>query len=66
MVTSQYLDPRAAQGRSQQWTGKQRAIEAARAMQATVNAEVQKSGVDPQYEFLELIGKGAFGRVYKR
>ena len=66
-ASSQYLDPRAAQARAYESSGKERAIKAAKEMQAIVEREVNKSGIaDPQYEFLELIGKGAFGRVYKR
>jgi hypothetical protein len=67
MANTQYLDPRMAQSRPYELTGKEKAIAAAHEMQAIVEREVNKAGVtDPQYVFLELIGKGAFGRVYKR
>ena len=46
--------------------GKDKAIQQARELQAKIDEKVRKTGVaDPSYEFLELIGKGAFGRVYK-
>lgn len=67
MTGSQSLDPSTARSRPYELSGKEKAIAAAKEMQAIVDREVEKSGItDPQYEFLELIGKGAFGRVYKR
>lgn len=66
-AAAQGLDPRTARSRPYELSGKERAITAAKEMQAIVDREVKKPGVtDPKYEFLELIGKGAFGRVYKR
>jgi len=45
---------------------KTKAVEDARQMQATVLEAANKAGKDPpKYALLELIGKGAFGRVYK-
>ncbi|OJD29463.1 serine threonine protein [Diplodia corticola] len=45
---------------------KARQAEAAREMQKAVELHADRSGVAaPSYDFLELIGKGAFGRVYK-
>jgi hypothetical protein len=39
----------------------------AKKMQAVVEERLTKKGLDvPAYEFLELIGKGAYGRVYRR
>jgi hypothetical protein len=39
----------------------------AKKMQKVVEERLTKKGLDvPQYEFLELIGKGAYGRVYRR
>ena len=39
----------------------------AKKMQTVVEERLTKKGLDvPPYEFLELIGKGAYGRVYKR
>lgn len=39
----------------------------AKKMQTVVEERLNKKGLTvPPYEFLELIGKGAYGRVYKR
>lgn len=66
MAAPPLLDPRAAMTEPHELKGKARAIAAAKEMQAIVERAVKKCGIpDPQYEFLELIGKGAFGRVYK-
>ncbi|KAI9806863.1 MAG: hypothetical protein M1833_002520 [Piccolia ochrophora] len=67
MSTSQFLDPRAALARDLEARGKEKAIKAAKEMQATVieKAKRMNHGKDPGYEFLELIGKGAFGKVFK-
>ena len=67
MAGTQSLDPRMAKSRPYELSGKEKAIAAARDMQATIGREVKRSGlIYPQYEFVELIGKGAFGRVFKR
>ncbi len=43
-----------------------KAMEDARAMQASVIETCKKAGKEPpKYVLLELIGKGSFGRVYK-
>ncbi|KAI9802414.1 MAG: hypothetical protein M1825_002797 [Sarcosagium campestre] len=67
MASSHHLDPRAALARSIDAKGKERAINEARKMQSTVTEKAKKtgSGKDPGYEFLELIGKGSFGKVFK-
>jgi len=45
---------------------RQKAIEDARKVQASIEDECLSSGKDPPpYTLLELIGKGTFGRVYK-
>ncbi|KAI1275813.1 kinase-like protein [Xylaria sp. FL0933] len=45
---------------------KQKALEDAKAMQASMMKECADAHQNPPpYEFLELIGKGSFGRVYK-
>ncbi|KAK3329767.1 kinase-like domain-containing protein [Apodospora peruviana] len=45
---------------------KQKAVEDAKKMNASVQDECVKSGKDmPPYQLQELIGKGSFGRVYK-
>jgi hypothetical protein len=47
--------------------GKARQIQDAKDMQNAVMERTRKKGIEPpQYEFLELIGKGSYGRVYKR
>ena len=43
------------------------AVEAAERQQVAIEEQCQKSKLDiPSYKLLELIGKGAYGRVYKR
>jgi hypothetical protein len=45
---------------------KQKALDDARQMQASVLDACKKSGqAPPKYALQELIGKGSFGRVYK-
>ncbi|KAI1354202.1 kinase-like protein [Xylaria sp. FL0043] len=45
---------------------KQKALEDAKTMQALIGKECAEAGKDPPpYVFMELIGKGSFGRVYK-
>lgn len=45
---------------------KQKALEDAKTMQATVNEQCASTGQEaPPYTLTELIGKGSFGRVYK-
>ncbi len=47
-------------------SAKQKAIDEARAVQASVAEECADAGKPPPpYELRELIGKGSFGRVYK-
>lgn len=54
------LNPRLAGTRARQ-------IQDARNMQEVVAERLTKKGLNvPPYEFLELIGKGSYGRVYKR
>ena len=43
------------------------AVDVAEKQQKAVEEQCKKSKLDtPAYELLELIGKGAYGRVYKR
>jgi hypothetical protein len=54
------LEPKAAFG------SKLRQIQDAKKMQDNVAERTIKKGINvPNYEFLELIGKGSYGRVYK-
>jgi hypothetical protein len=54
------LNPRIAGTRERQ-------IQDAKNMQKIVEDRLTKKALTPPaYEFLELIGKGAYGRVYKR
>lgn len=67
MTGSQYLEPASAFARAPLPSVKDRATAAAQQMQHTVQSQAAKSGIGaPQYDLLELIGKGAFGRVYRR
>ena len=60
-MNSDLLQPRVPTG------PRLRQIQDAKNMQMTVEDRCRKKGVDfPDYEFLELIGKGNYGRVYKR
>lgn len=60
-MRSSLLNPSAAAG------PRVKQAEEARIMQQYVLDLAKKQGRDPpQYEFLELIGKGSFGRVFKR
>ena len=46
---------------------KQRAIREAEQQQKVINEKLRKLGLGPTgYQFRELIGKGSYGRVYKR
>ena len=46
---------------------KRRAVEEAKKQQKVVDEKSKRQGTQPSdYEFEELIGKGAYGRVYKR
>lgn len=46
---------------------KQRAIQEAEQQQKVIDEKLKRSGDPPsKYQFRELIGKGAYGRVYKR
>jgi hypothetical protein len=54
------LNPRPAGGKARQ-------VQDAKDMQRAVAERLTKKGLDvPPYEFQELIGKGSYGRVYKR
>ncbi|KAI9834776.1 MAG: hypothetical protein M1819_002862 [Sarea resinae] len=60
MATTQHLDPRSALG------SKAKLVKEAQELQKAVNETAARSGVAPApYQFLELIGKGSFGRVFK-
>jgi len=57
---SSYLDPFAAMG------SRRKQIQDAKDMQQVVLERARRAGMEPPpYEFLELIGKGSFGRVYR-
>jgi hypothetical protein len=45
---------------------KARAIQQAKEMELLVSERAKRAGEEaPPYDFLELIGKGAYGRVFK-
>ena len=67
MASSHFLKPSFAQLHGFTNPGKEKAVRAAKDLQVVVNEKVEKRGLpDPAFEFLELIGKGSFGRVFKR
>ncbi len=60
-MDSAFLTPLATSG------PKARQVKDAQLMQQAVLERAQRTGeTPPPYEFLELIGKGTYGRVYKR
>lgn len=61
-MSSTHLDPFAAVGAGT----KHKQIQDAKDMyQVVVDRAARTNAAVPDYEFLELIGKGSFGRVYK-
>ena len=65
---SQFLDPLAAGGTLDDPAFKQKnaVIRAAQAQAEAIHEKLRRIGHDiPKYIFLELIGKGAYGRVFK-
>ena len=61
--SSQYLDPAAAAGIA---VNKQKAIQEAENQERAIHEKLKRNGHSiPKYKFLELIGKGAYGRVFK-
>jgi hypothetical protein len=69
MATPFLLHPRTAQlaKAEERPNTKPKMIQAAKDMQAVVNDKAKRLGlIPPPYEFLELIGRGTFGRVFKR
>ncbi|KAI9828661.1 MAG: hypothetical protein M1832_001764 [Thelocarpon impressellum] len=66
MAGAQFLNPSAAQAQVAAIRGKAKAVQSAQEWQLTVNEKARRRGVaEPEFEFLELIGKGSFGRVFK-
>ena len=65
--SSHFLNPASAQYHGYASQARERAANAATEMQALVQDKIRSHGYkDPQIDFLELIGKGAYGRVFKR
>ena len=66
--SSQFLDPSAAAMAIDNPAFKQKAavIQAAKSQAEAIYEKLRRNGHDiPKYTFLELIGKGAYGRVFK-
>lgn len=62
-----FLDPSSALDASRKTKHKAEAIRIAKQQEFAVHEKLKRSGLEiPKFEFLELIGKGAYGRVFKR
>jgi len=62
-----FLDPSSAMENSRKTKQKAEAVKIAKQQETAVHEKLKRSGQEiPKYEFLELIGKGAYGRVFKR
>jgi hypothetical protein len=67
MTNSMMLNPASAQYHGYASQAREKAARAAKEMQVIVDEKIRSHGYnDPQIEFMELIGKGAYGRVFKR
>lgn len=65
--TPSFLDPRSALDSSRKTKQKAEAVKIAKQQENAVHEKLKRNGLPiPKYEFLELIGKGAYGRVFKR
>ncbi|KAI9680021.1 MAG: hypothetical protein M1817_005036 [Caeruleum heppii] len=65
MASKGFLHPIAAQGYGVVSPAKAKAVRAAKEMQESIEKAKLRGGQDPPFEFVELIGKGGFGRVFK-
>ena len=62
---SQFLDPTSAVG-NELSRHKIAAIQIAKDQENAIHQKLRRNGdTIPEYEFLELIGKGSYGRVFK-
>lgn len=62
-----FLDPSSAMDSSRKTKQKAEAVKIAKQQETAVHEKLKRNGLEiPKYEFLELIGKGAYGRVFKR
>ncbi|KAI9879962.1 MAG: hypothetical protein M1830_006270 [Pleopsidium flavum] len=60
------LDPSSAMENSRKTKQRAEAVKIAKQQETAVHEKLKRSGQEiPKYEFLELIGKGAYGRVFK-
>ncbi len=65
--THGFLDPSSAAENTRKTKQKAEAVRIAKQQEVAVHEKLKRSGLEvPKYEFLELIGKGAYGRVFKR
>ena len=63
---SKLLDPLAAVENGPAYKQKSAAVQEAKTQEGAIHAKLKRIGHDiPKYTFLELIGKGAYGRVFK-
>ena len=65
-LSSKLLDPLVAASNGPAHKQKSAAVQEAKNQEGAIHAKLKDKGGDiPKFTFLELIGKGAYGRVFK-